>query len=253
MACESWRAKLDMYLDNELLSEEARSFDAHVRSCPACALEALSRVQTKRRVQAAGKRFAPSAEFRSRMKKSVAARPQRSFGLAWRWAPATLALVLVAGGLVGGEYWGEERGRTDQIFAEVADLHVANLAGSSPVDVVSTDRHTVKPWFQGRIPFSFDLPELQNSEFSLVGGRMTYLEQAPGAHLIYQVRKHEISVFIFQAGALPGHMGDSDSVTKILSFNATRWSRGGLRYFVIGDASARDIEGLAHLLKTTAS
>jgi|SRR5438445_13863468 len=61
-----------------------------------------------------------------------------------------------------------------------------------------TDRHTVKPWFQGKIPFAFDLPELQNSEFSLLGGRMTYLDQTPGAHLIYDARKHHISVFVFQ-------------------------------------------------------
>lgn len=253
MACESWRAKLDTYLDNELSSEEARSFDAHLRNCPACALEALSRVQTKRRVQAAGKRFTPSAEFRARIQKSVASRPQRSFGLAWRWAPAALALVLVAGGLIGGEYWSAQRNRADQVFAEVADLHVANLAGSSPVDVVSSDRHTVKPWFQGKIPFAFDLPELQNSEFSLLGGRMTYLEQTPGAHLIYQVRKHKISVFIFQEGSMPGQLGDSRPVTKKLSFNATTWSQGGLRYFVIGDASAGDIDSLARLLQTTAS
>ena len=76
-----------------------------------------------------------------------------------------------------------------QVFSEIADLHVATLASSSPVDVISTDRHTVKPWFQGKIPFAFNLPELQNSEFSLLGGRMTYLDQTPGAHLIYDAAK----------------------------------------------------------------
>ena len=83
------------------------------------------------------------------------------------------------------------------VFSELADLHVATLASATPVDVISTDRHTVKPWFEGKIPFTFNLPELQGTEFSLVGGRVTYLSQAPGAHLLYRLRKHELSVFIF--------------------------------------------------------
>jgi anti-sigma factor RsiW len=134
-------------------------------------------------------------------------------------------------------------------------LHVETLASSSPVDVISTDRHTVKPWFQGKIPFAFDLPELQNSQFSLVGGRMTYLDQTPGAHLIYDVRKHHISVFVFQEQALklPAMLDESSLSPKKLPFNMETWSQAGLRYFVIGDASAADIDNLAKLFKSTRS
>ena len=117
------------------------------------------------------------------------------------------------------------------------------------VDVISTDRHTVKPWFQGRIPFAFNLPELQNSDFSLLGGRMTYLEQTPGAHLIYDARKHHISVFVFQELSLPSKLSDNALQPGKLSFNMETWSKGGLRYFVIGDASAADIDSLAKLFK----
>jgi len=136
-----------------------------------------------------------------------------------------------------------------QVFSEIADLHVATLASSSPVDVISTDRHTVKPWFQGKIPFAFDLPELQNSEFSLLGGLMTYLDQTPGAHLIYDVRKHHISVFVFQERSLRARLDEDSRAPKQLSFNMETWSQGGLRYFVIGDASAADIDSLAKLFK----
>jgi anti-sigma factor RsiW len=125
---------------------------------------------------------------------------------------------------------------------------VAALASSSLVDVISTDRHTVKPWFQGRIPFAFNLPELQNTEFSLLGGRMTYLEQTPGAHLIYDVRKHHISVLVFQERSLPGRL-DEHSVSRKQPFNMETWNQGGLRYFVIGDASSADIDNLAKLFK----
>jgi anti-sigma factor RsiW len=117
------------------------------------------------------------------------------------------------------------------------------------VDVISTDQHTVKPWFQGKIPFAFNLPELQNSEFSLLGGRMTYLDQTPGAHLIYDARKHHISVFVFQERSLPDKLDESLVSPKKLPFNLETWSQGGLRYFVVGDASAADIDGLAKLLR----
>ncbi len=250
MVCESWKAKLDTYLDGEVPQEEMRTFDAHVRNCPSCSADALSRVQLKRAIQAAGKRFTPSTEFRKRMQQSIASKPRRTFRLGWMLAAAA-AVVLVAGTLTSN-YLGHRSGR-DQVFSEIADLHVATLASSSPVDVISTDRHTVKPWFQGRIPFAFNLPELQNSEFSLLGGRMTYLEQSPGAHLIYEVRKHHISVFIFQERALPARLSDKAFQPGQLSFNTETWSQGGLRYFVIGDASAADIDSLSKLFKAASS
>src|SRR5438552_14180121 len=209
VVCESWKAKIDTYLDGELPSEEMRAFDTHVHSCSSCAADALARVQLKRGIQAAGKRFAPTSEFRRRVQGKIATKPQRSFRLTWMFA-AALSILAVASLL--GSYLAVQRSHREQAYGEIADLHVAALASSSRVDVVSTDRHTVKPWFQGKIPFAFDLPELQNSEFSLVGGRMTYLEQTPGAHLIYDVRKHHISVLIFQERSLPASL-DKNSLS----------------------------------------
>jgi anti-sigma factor RsiW len=246
MVCESWKAKLDIYLDGEVPEAELRTFDSHVRNCPSCSADALSRVQLKRAIQVAGRRFTPSAEFRKRMQHQMVPKPRRSFRLGWMLAAATAAVLVV--GTLTTTYLGNRSGR-DQVFSEIADLHVATLASSSPVDVISTDKHTVKPWFQGKIPFAFNLPELQNSEFSLVGGRMTYLEQTPGAHLIYDVRKHHISVFIFQERSLPAMLSNNALQPAKLSFNMDTWSQGGLRYFVISDASAADVDGLAKLFK----
>jgi anti-sigma factor RsiW len=246
MVCESWNAKLETYLDGELSEEEMRTFDAHVRNCPSCSADALTRVQMKRAIQVAGKRFIPTPEFRERVQQSIATKPRRSLRLGWIFAAATVA-ILVAGALTSA-YVGTRSAR-DHVFSEIADLHVETLASSSPVDVISTDRHTVKPWFQGKIPFAFDLPELQNTGFSLVGGRMTYLDQTPGAHLIYDARKHHISVFVFQERSLPTRLDENSVSSKKLSFNMETWSQGGLRYFVIGDASATDIDVLAKLFK----
>ena len=249
MVCEPWKKKLDAYLDGELPSQEMRAFDAHVHSCVTCSADALTRVQMKRSIQSAGKRFTPNPEFRKRILQSVARKPRRSsFGFPWLVAPAVVALLMVVG--LTATYVGRERARNEHVYSEVADLHVATLASSSPVDVVSTDRHTVKPWFQGKIPFAFDLPELQSSAFTLLGGRMTYLEQTPGAHLIYEVRKHRISVFVFQEDALRGTFA-ANSPAKKLSFNMETWTQGGLRYFVIGDANSADIINLVKLFQAT--
>ena len=245
MVCESWREKLDTYHDGELSERQIRTFDAHVRTCLACSADALARVQMKRAIQVAGKRFTPNAEFRKRVQQSIAAKRERSFRLGWMLAAAAAVFLVV--GTLTSTYVGI-RSR-DRIFSEIADLHVATLASSSPVDVISTDRHTVKPWFQGRIPFAFNLPELQNSEFTLLGGRMTYLGQTPGAHLIYDARKHHISVFVFQERSLPARLDEDSRAPKQLSFNMETWSQDGLRYFVIGDASAADVDSLAKLLK----
>src|ERR1700691_1136306 len=92
MVCESWKAKLDTYLDGELPEEEMRTFDAHVRGCPSCSADALTRVQMKQAIQVAGRRFAPNAEFRKRVQQSIAPQPRYSFGLRWMFAAAAAFL-----------------------------------------------------------------------------------------------------------------------------------------------------------------
>jgi anti-sigma factor RsiW len=247
MACDERNKQLDLYLDGELPSSEAGSLTIHVRECPACAAAMLERVQLKRSVQMAGKRYAPSSQLRSKITKQVSTRSGVRNVSRWRLVLVPALAVLVAAILLSS-YLERERAAQRRVYSELADLHVATLASSTPVDVLSTDRHTVKPWFQGKIPFTFNLPELAGSNFTLLGGRVFYLEQTPGAHLIYQIRKHEISVFI-----LPERMGEmqrgSSGAVDALSFQMDSWTKNGLRYFVVGDASADDIRALSQLLR----
>jgi len=247
MACDAWQEKLDAYVDGELPSSDAATLARHLRECAACAAEALDRVQMKRAVAMAGKRYEPSAQFREKVRQSLGKSRRREGAWVWRIValPATLVLVL---SLAVGLYVDHEKTQRHRVYSELTDLHVATLASASPVDVISTDRHTVKPWFQGKIPFSFNLPELQGTDFTLVGGRVTYLAQSPGAHLIYRLRQHEISVFIFQ------DRGDetaalASSPISMLSFNVESWTKNGLRYFVVGDVGAQDVESLSKLLR----
>jgi anti-sigma factor RsiW len=92
------------------------------------------------------------------------------------------------------------------------------------------------------------MPELQGSQFELVGGRVSYLEQSPGAQLLFRVRKHLISVFIFQARALPLDFASAEEMNA-RSFNLESWRRNGLQYFAISDVAPEDLRALSVLLK----
>jgi anti-sigma factor RsiW len=248
MPCEHWTDQLDTYLDGELPANEARALDEHLRGCSSCGAQALRRVQQKRAVHAAGQRFTPDAAFRARIQKTIAA-PKPTL---WspRWLPAFVTatagvLLTAAAFLLTVQH---NRTSEQQLISELVDQHVAILASANPVDVVSTDRHTVKPWFAGKIPFTFNLPELQGSPFVLVGGRVSYLSQSPGAELIFRVRQHQISVFIFQDQNLRDARTNEPARTT-LSFEVRTWRHNGLQYFVIGDASPQDLDSLTALIK----
>ena len=247
MPDDSWRPKLDQYLDSELPAEEMRGMDAHLRECASCASEALNRLQIKRATRLAGQRYTPSADFRRRIERQVAAKSRSRRVLLWVPVLA-VAMLLLASVVTLGRWY--ERTRSQQLLAELADIHVADLASPTPVDVVSSDRHTVKPWFQGKLPFTFDLPELQGTGYTLIGGRVAYLEHEPGAHLLYDVGAHHISVFIFRdCPEIERVFPVRDSSRRVLSFHVDSWAAGGLRYFVFGDASPEAIQGLSRLLK----
>jgi anti-sigma factor RsiW len=245
MSCE-WRERLDLYIDGELPEPEVSRVNAHLQSCHPCAAEALARMQLKRSIHlSASRTFVPSAEFRARVAKEVGVTRRRALP----WLPqavfAAAMIIMLAIGLSLARNLHQP-----DVLAEVADLHVTTLASANPVDVLSTDRHTVKPWFEGKLPFTFDLPELQNTEFRLIGGRMAYIGQSPGAQLLVGVRKHLISVFIFQ---------DRDELSSLSgapaqkeSFNVETWSANGLRYLLISDVNAADIHNLSDLLRHAA-
>jgi anti-sigma factor RsiW len=219
MACDSWTEQLDTYLDGELPTAEARAVDEHLRGCPSCAAQALRRVQQKRAVHAAGQRFTPDPAFRARIQKTIAA-PKPTL---WsqRWLPvfvtATAGVLLIASAFLLTLQ--HNRRGEQQLISELVDQHVAILASANPVDVVSP--------------------------FVLVGGRVSYLSQSPGAELIFRVRQHQMSVFIFQdQGAR-----STELARTTLSFQVRTWRHNGLQYFVIGDASPQDLDNLSELIK----
>jgi anti-sigma factor RsiW len=247
MACEQWRKDLDRSLDGELSTAEGEVLAAHLRTCAACSAEVLEHMHIKRALHIAGKRFTPTAEFRNKITKSVTAKSKCGMARRLRFVLIP-ALALLIAAIFLNAHAERERTARQHIYSQLADLHIATLASGTPVAVVSSDRHTVKPWFQGRIPFTFNLPKLEGTEFALLGGRVFYLDQTPGAHLIYQIRKHEISVFI-----LPDRASEiknlPSGIANNLSFNMDTWAQNGLRYLIVGDTNADDIRALAMFLQ----
>jgi anti-sigma factor RsiW len=247
MTCDPWRGKLGAYVDGDGPTEELAGLEAHLRACPSCAADALGRMKLKRMTQAAAARYSPSPEFRQRIAKSAQTNRKSVWTLGWMPAlvTAAAALVLIFATVA---LWMRHSAR-EQTLAELLDLHVATMASANPVDVISTDRHTVKPWFQGKLPFTFNLPELQNSSFKLIGGRVMYLKHSAGAQLLYDLHNHQLSVFVLQdqPGMFPLAMGVTTA--REMAFNVETWSEGGFRYVVVGDASAADIHELSEMLR----
>jgi anti-sigma factor RsiW len=241
--CNLEPAKLAAYLDGEA-PQEQDAVRAHIAACPACAAEVAEMVALKRGLLAARGKFSPSADFRARMQKQMVVKKSR-VGLRWMWP----ALATVPGMLMISVALVLSSARPDTM-SEVADLHVNMLASANPVDVVSTDRHTVKPWFAGRIPFAFNVPEFAGSDFALLGGKVAYFDQQPGAQLLVSMKQHKISVLIFRESPEIKHaFARSKSEETRNGFNMETWSSGGLRFVVTGDTEAAAIEKLAGMMR----
>lgn len=257
MACDLYssgrgQTELAALVDGELTGDARRQLEAHLASCTACAAKIQNLVHLKNSVRrAASLRYTPSAEFRRRVTDQVLPR-RRERRAAMIWAPSLAAVAIILLAVVWLTYWQSGASFT-ATRSELVDLHVAQLASANPVDVISTDEHTVKPWFEGKLPFAVNLPDLAKAQFTLLGGRVVYLHQSPGAALLFQYRKHRLSAYVFQEsakwniGSAPGKVAQQDS------FWVETWSTGGLRYFVVGDTSADNVDQLAGLMRGAAA
>ena len=250
MTCSTWQSQLDRYVDGELSAPESSSLEAHLQTCTACAHEALARTRLKNAVRVAGMRYQARPEFRREIAKRMARKEKKSTLWTWGWSVAAASACVALLAVLGGSWMVSRERRAT--FRELADLHVNALASANPVDVVSTDRHTVKPWFQGKLPYTFNLPELGGSPYTLVGGKLVYVHERPAAQLLFQLRKHYISVFIVEDNMGYERLAIDRLQTQVRNFQLQGWEESGVRYFLISDAGAEDVAGLSRLLRRAA-
>lgn len=242
--CNLEPKQLAAYLDGELPETQTAEVRAHIGGCTACAAEIAEAVAMKRGLLTARGHFYPRAEVRARIRQQIAAK-KKTYRPRWAW----LTVGTVAAMLMIFAAWIHVSQRPDAM-GEIADLHVSMLASANPVDVVSTDRHTVKPWFAGRIPFTFNVPEFTGSDFALLGGKMAYFDQQPGAQLLVSMKQHKISVLIFkESPEMERVFAPARDVEARNGFEMETWNSGGLRFVVTGDTEAVTIKKLAGMMR----
>ena len=246
MDCDIWQDKIDAFVDDELSAGDVREFQAHLRSCSACSAETIARQRLKAETRAVGLRYEPSGELQAKIAARIGAKKKTS----WTWWPAAVGVAAaLVFALVVGQAWDRQRMQREMV-AQLVDQHVATMASANPVDVISTDQHTVKPWFNGKVPFSVDIPNLENTPYTLVGGKLVYFQQAPAAQLVFAIRKHKISVFMFRDHGNTASLGEQTSPERKNGFQMQSWSEDGLRYVAVSDVNPDDVRKLCEMLKT---
>ncbi|HEV2576719.1 MAG TPA: zf-HC2 domain-containing protein [Acidobacteriaceae bacterium] len=233
---------LSAVVDAELSGEELARANDHLATCLKCSSRCLSMGLMKREVATVGRRYDLPRDFERQMRR-VAAEP-RTGQVGWpRWA-AVAAVIAVCVGLAIG--WSASRGKTNQaaLVGEVTDQHIATLAGTGPPEVISSDRHTVKPWFQGKLPFSFNLPASLPPDTTLDGANLTYLQGKPVAQLLFSIGKHKVSVFVEQA---PGSAAIPK--TERAGFNVSGFRTSELEMIAVSDVDPRRLDDLVTVLR----
>jgi anti-sigma factor RsiW len=256
VSCKLTQRFVPGYLDGELDLSRTIEMETHLQSCGECARE-LERLQALRAAfQRGSLAYAAPSALRERIQSSLrASAPTEVRKRASGWHPlqflqlAGAFAVLALCAVTAWQFLPGLRGPTSdqRLAAEVLTSHVRSLEASHLMDVPSTDQHTVKPWFDGKLDFSPPVEDLASDDFPLVGGRLDYLEGRQVAALVYQRRKHFINVFVW-----PGAAGSSSTQTiaSQQGYNMMRWTRGGFQFWAVSDVSATDLAEFVRLLET---
>jgi anti-sigma factor RsiW len=244
-------AMLNSLADGEVSAEQMAGVLEHLAGCAACTKAALAQMMLKSAAARAGRRYALAEGVQARMVQTAARGSGvnkgaksggRSFGRAGWMAVAAVLLAMVSVGLLEQGLGRREdaRGEEAALVTEVMDEHVAALAANGPPEVVSSDRHTVKPWFQGKIPFSFNLPEGLAADVTLDGANLTYLHHRPVAQLLYTIGKHRVSVFVQERdGATAKELKVEQAGFHVLGFETAE-----LRVVGVSDVEEARLAGL---------
>ncbi len=235
------------YIDGELGTEKATEVERHLESCEAC--RAL--VESERRVSVAvrhhGERFRAPAHLKARVLSEVERRSRRSAWSDFRmlgagWNPVALAASLLltvtvsSGATVAYLSRSAEESKAP-LVQEVVSGQIRSLMADHLTDVASSDQHTVKPWFNGKLDFSPPVIDLTSEGFPLVGGRLDYLDHRQVAALVYRHRQHLINVFIWPEGG-----EEAPQAAAQQGYNLLYFKHGGMEYWAVSDLNPTDLK-----------
>jgi anti-sigma factor RsiW len=240
--CREVGRVLDAYVDNELGLGESTGLQAHLETCIACGQRLADRESLGRLVRSIPYRAAPD-----RLRLSIATSRKRS-----RFTPkllaiaASVALAVSVGGKGPVRFaraWATAKATTSMAEAAV-DSHVRALTGGHLFEVRSSDQHTVKPWFLGKLDFSPPVEDLSSIEFPLVGGRLDHVANRPVAAIVYQRRLHPINVFVSTA---TDQAAPTDA-RSIRGFQVRHWIRRDMSFWAVSDLNDAELDEFARAL-----
>jgi anti-sigma factor RsiW len=240
MECKDSRPLLEAYLDNELDRTAARNVETHLDTCADCR-EALTRLDALRRaLRDDGLRYVAPASLRERIAGTVVV-DERSTQSRWLGIAAACVVAFGAGGLSVGAWNSTHGNASAQLSHDVFASHWRALAATSPVDVVSSDRHTVKPWFAGKVAQAPVVQDFADRGFPLAGGRIDYVGDVRVPVLVYRHGQHIVDVFVLPNGA-------SISSTHEQGYDLETVQLGEQRAAIVSDMDAQEMAKFRDLL-----
>ena len=252
MNCGEIQSLIHAYVDGELDLVRSVEIERHLRECEACSSAHQAQVALRKTLRSNQLRFSAPAGLRAKIEgglrkteDAATHSPHLPWLGTWRWAAAAAAVLLAAllGGILGREY---RPPAADNVLAqEVIASHVRSLMANHLADVPSSDQHTVKPWFNGKLDFSPPVKDLAISGFPLIGGRMDYLDGRPVAALVYQRAKHIINLFIWPSNETAA----GQTVTR-QGYHVIHWSDAGMTYWAVSDLNEKELGDFVELLRS---
>jgi anti-sigma factor RsiW len=230
------------YLDGELDPSSALAVERQIGANTALAAEFAAAAALQKTLRQRFPREPVPAHLRARIDAAVGARRWGVPG--WRALAASVLLAVV---LSSSSTWLALRVPSgDRLSEEIVDGHLRGLLAQKPADVVSSERHTVKPWFNGRIPEAPRVVDLSSDGFPLAGARIDVVGAVPVPTLVYGRRQHVISLTAVRTG---GPASDPRLRGAINGYNIVSWSRGGTTYWAVSDLNAAELETFARLFQ----
>jgi len=239
--CTQDRHLLDAYLDGELGFERSLEVEAHLASCPRCALQIQSWKEFRPTMRGSELYYRAPAPLAENMRKLIPRTRRVPWLERWVWAGAGAAFATAAWIAVFTVIHPPVRSFDQEIVAS----HIRSLMANHLMDVVSSDQHTVKPWFDGKVDFAPPVQDFSAEGYPLAGGRLDYLERRNVAVLIYHRALHVINVYVWPAE--DNHHSSVDLQT-MQGYNVLSWKKNGFEFRVVSDLNAAELRGFAHLL-----
>jgi len=240
----NFEAQVDAYLDGELAAGDARALETHLAQCPECARFRDLRLQLRTAIVTSIPTFQAPAALRERVRAAARAKVPRRLTVRNVWRPLAIAASLAVVAL-GSWTLALQRAAGDALADDVLASHVRSLMPGHLTDVLSTDQHTVKPWFNGRLDFSPPVNDFAARGYPLLGGRIDYVGGRPVAALVYGRRQHVVNVFVWPAGRQTG--GGATRTRQ--GYHELHWTTGDYTYWVVSDLGLTELQEFAQLLR----